>query len=46
MEMNTTITLPKVLILVALICFILTAVGVASLTAVGLAFWAGASLIS
>lgn len=47
--MNTTITLPKILILVALILFIVAAVGFKApvdLVAAGLAFWAGAALIS
>lgn len=43
--MNTTLTLGKVFFLVALILFILTALGVASLVALGLAFTVGGFLV-
>jgi len=39
------VTIPWILTLIAVICFAVTALGLASLVALGLAFWASASLL-
>jgi hypothetical protein len=39
-----TLTLSKILVIIAVICFVLTAIGFMNLLAVGLAFFAGSAL--